>query len=275
MMKQAEIIREYIDSKRIDDLIKNIKDNDTLEILYQLRPIIYFIEKLIKNNDPEDDVEIIKKMNQLIYEKDATFARLRNNLKDLKNFLRRAYEIASNEELTTIDSLKNIVGTYEASSSMNLENPEVKMYELPENSFVMTHVLNAYGTGGKISDFKNPRLIGKTYICLSAIQNGQSRLKNKKDDIDHVTLVFDHFEPNTLVKMAHSDIFSMASNNDLGVEAMVKNKFNTINTNDLLTRSYNEYVVYRESFDGKFIYPSAVLVNDYTPRQADIDALLI
>lgn len=271
----VEIIREYIDSKRIDDLIKNIKDNDTLEILYQLRPIIYFIEKLIKNNDPEDDVEIIKKMNQLIYEKDATFARLRNNLKDLKNFLRRAYEIASNEELTTIDSLKNIVGTYEASSSMNLENPEVKMYELPENSFVMTHVLNAYGTGGKISDFKNPRLIGKTYICLSAIQNGQSRLKNKKDDIDHVTLVFDHFEPNTLVKMAHSDIFSMASNNDLGVEAMVKNKFNTINTNDLLTRSYNEYVVYRESFDGKFIYPSAVLVNDYTPRQADIDALLI
>ena len=139
------------------------------------------------------------------------------------------------------------------------------------NKYYFQHTLNAYGSGGKLSDFKNPRLVGKNYICLSLIDNNHKGVNRSATDVDHVTLLFDKLPPTSLCKFAEHDIFSYAEKNSRNIQSQYSN-FDTVDNTLNKTSSYNEYVYYRENDDGSYIYPSGILVTGDKPNQAEIDA---
>ena len=150
---------------------------------------------------------------------------------------------------------------------------KVKMIELDGLPFVtFGHVLNAYGSGGKLSDFNHPRIIGRTHLCLSAIDDNYYSLVVRYDvSIDYVQLLFSELPSESLVIASERDIGSRTENNSLDVNSWRSGKYNSIRRTISKTyhdfNGYNEYVYYRQG-----LMPSAVLIRGVEPTKSEIEA---
>ena len=80
-----------------------------------------------------------------------------------------------------------------ARNSVNIQSIGVKEIFLKPNDIIIAYVLNAYGSGGKKSEFKYPRMIGRQYICLQAIsadKKGNLLFWKEATSENYVTLCF-------------------------------------------------------------------------------------
>ena len=138
----------------------------------------------------------------------------------------------------------------------------------------LVHVLNAYGEGGTLKDFKTPRIIGKEYICLSAIDETKEKIaKSKQDDEEHVCLLFSNIAPDQLISESFEDLYSDGDLNSLSITFGERENFRPIKKQIQLNEgSHTEFVLYRDSSNGNSIYPSGILIQNEMPTQAEINA---
>lgn len=311
-----EKIHNGFSSKNIDILIKNINNNDIKEDLNRYKMVIKFIESILKVKDVKKLKVFAHRINEAIYKNSEATIDIYNILKNIENIKKYYYGIEIKEKLLDISKLeptsKEILENEEEKEKQpyirenkkyvcpnveihgkNLANETVDYIELNSIDFTLfVHVLNAFGIGGTLEDFKVPRLIGKTYICVSPITDnyysGLAKSNDVKDhytdekllldisieNVDNVKLVFSNISPEQLVAMGNSDLCSWSADNSLDITTVREETYAPIRNNveSLNEKGYCEYVLYREDSNGRVVYPAAILSNEDEPSQAEIMA---
>lgn len=274
------LLKEDINSLKCDHLLDSISDEQTRNKISKVRTILLFAEKIILC----EDMELLRQIGNQIINNDIKYTNLFKNIKDIaKSF----YVQDINENVTHIDSLsennENIkifdnkyfsseVAIGKNSGEIILGRKPVRLIEINKEATFFAHVTNAVGSKGKITDWKHPRLVGSTHLCLSAITNNTETITNGVDNIDsHVILLFDKIKEGALIAFNNDDICSNTYNNDYNITIFEYN-MDTLSKTLKNTTGYNEYVVYRENNDGTSFYPSGVMVQGDEPVQAEIDA---
>lgn len=241
-----------IGNDRLDNLTSNIKDNKIIKIIESIKPYVNFIEMVYSCDDNEKLIEIANNINNYYLSYGDEINQIKLIFDNIESKMKSIYSVELNSNLTTL--------------------PDEKYIEFNEDSCFLAHVMNAFGNGSQLSDFKNPKFIGKTYICLSAIGHGINPYSREEIDKNHVTLLFNSIPSNSLISMSSRDMWSQGGNGQLDVK--VTNNFNTLNEILNNTSEYvpNEYVVYRENENGVNLYPCGILVIGEEPSQSEIEA---
>lgn len=287
------LITNSFNVKKIDELLKTISNEELKEDLKNYQVFMSVIEKIYHMEDVLELSSLAAKLNYQTLNDDPNINNIWNSFKDIDIIAKKFYGEEIKEQLTHFASLK----TQEVEEGKEpaiivtqnkYETPEfvyegkkyngeaIDLIELNGTSFLsFAHVLNAYGSGATISDFKNPRLVGRTYICLSAISNEKFNMVGRPaTDIDHVTLLFDSFNSEQLALAANKDLNSFGDDNDLQLGSLVSSDFAPVRDVIKTTSnySYNEYVMYREDNQGNIIYPGGVYVTGEEPTEAEKQA---
>lgn len=320
-----EKIHNGFSSKDIDMLINSINNPDIQENLNRYKIVIKFIESIINVKDGKKLKIFAHRLNEAIYENSESIIDIYNILRDIESIKKYYYGIEMSEKLLDISKLESsseeVLANEEEKKRQlyirenkkytcpnveihgrELDNKSVDYIELNGIDFTFfVHVLNAYGTGGTLEDFKRSRLIGKTYICVSPITDnyysGLAESHDAKDDFieefgyideddeellldisiknaDNVKLVFSDISPEQLVAMGNRDLWSEAGDNELEITTERQERYAPIrkNVDSLNKKGYCEYVLYREDNKGKVIYPTAILSTENEPTQSEIIA---
>lgn len=281
-----KLLISMFSSNKISDLLATIKDENVKYELENYLVFIKFIEAIVNNNDFDNLKNIAVNLNERLLNDDKSLLSIWYEFKDIEKKAKCFYAIELNEKVVNFSQLETAEGVIRENSKLKadidnidgeaLVSEEVDYIELEGMPYVsLVHVMNAYGSGAKLSDFRHPRLIGRSYICLSAISDDKSKIVDYKGDIDinHVALMFSNFSNNQLVLEANCDINSNGENNSLEISSIVSN-FEPVRKliKDTNSAYYNEYVMYREDENGQSIYPSAVFVMGDEPNQYEINA---
>ena len=278
--KMEEFLYTYGDSARLNLLATKIGNP---ELLHSVSILLDFLEKNILNNtDIEKVSSIVNKLNNMSYNDRANILKMFN---DIERIVKNYYgeELNANltklSEITSLDTINTRVfgkfaGTKQLLTGDSIDNVSVDYIEINSNYRLLQHTLNAYGSGGKISDFLRPRLVGNSYICLSLIGDYKSGVKRGPYSIDHVTLLFDTVLPQDLLLLGSRDLATYTlEKNDIDVlvserrQDRVKFDISDSILDDTSVSYHNEYTLYRDH-----IKPSGILVTGNTPVQAEIDA---
>lgn len=302
-------------SNDINALINHISDEKTREELQNYKIVIEFIESILKCEDFNELKNIALNLNNSIYKNSDAVIPIYETLSQLSTIKKEFYGKEISENITTLSEITpnsdkvdkndpNIKyirenAKFTASNKQiygkEINGKQVDFIEFTGQDFVLfTHVMNAYGDGSTLEDFNQSRLIGKTYICLSAIDDynfsrpedridkeydGESEEEDftenyNEDKLNYVTLVFDNFKNEQLIFMAPNDIYSDGNQNSLDVTSGRTPMYMPIREliKDIDDDQYSEYVFYREDKEGKSIYPSGVLIRENPPTQYEIDA---
>jgi hypothetical protein len=150
-------------------------------------------------------------------------------------------------------------------------NTSVDYIEVNSKYRLLQHKLN-YGvsSGGKLTEYLNPRLIGNTYLCLSLIGDNKVGVNTESSSINEVTLVFDEIISRNLLLCSSADFHSV-ENVSNSLEVYAKDPYRFDIAEKILSETdsdwWNEYTIYRENAK-----PSGILVAGDVPVQAEIDA---
>lgn len=248
---EIENILGIVGKNRLDNLKKSINNDDYVKYIELIKPYIYFIESVYSCSNNETLKEIASNINKFFINYPSEVKEIKKLFDKMEVYMKMLY----------IEELNN-----------NLSKTSNQSYiEYNEDSYFLAHVMNAFGSGSKLSDFKNPRFIGKTYICLSAIGRGVNPYCREEIDMNHVTLLFNYIPPNSLISMSSHDMASQGGNGQMDVK--VNNNFNTLfKILDYTKYGPNEYVIYRENEAGKSLYPCGVLVVGDIPSVQETEA---
>lgn len=256
-----------IDKNSLTKLRNEINDDKIKLILDKYIILIKFLGYIKKCNDLDKLKAISKKLNDF-----KELETLRQNFIGIFENIKYFYGLEINQKLTNINSLKPTEKINISSIKYNGNN--IKFIDSYEDSIFFQHTMNAFGKGGTLEDYKKPRLVGQTRLCLSLISNNIDGVSRTPITSNHVTLIFDKINPSSLIAMDSRDISSSTNINSLILLHNTYTQFDVVE--DMLERTkktdYNEYNVYIENEDGTFIYPSAIKVTGDVPNEAEIEA---
>lgn len=290
-----DFLEYWINTNKIKDLMLSINNETAREQLKYLYSIVENIEKiyskeLCTSEDMYDYLtqlkEIAYKLNEAQYNNDEDFYMLKDTLKHIKEICRDFYAEELYDNLLDFKNIKNKTGIQVKKDCFNvnefeynnevIDSKKIDYIQVYNTSFVsLAHTLNAYGGGGKISYFKNNRTIGKSYICLTMIDETNQTLAGEyTKDIDNVTLLFSDFSLSQYVVSSNQDIVSDAYDNSLSIKPESRWAINVKPVRKLITleKGHNECVLYRENINGASLYPSGVLVTGLMPTQEEKQA---
>ena len=310
-MQLQIILRKYEDGNCIENLINQVEDEELKNIVKEYDSIL----KLIVNINNSSDLESLKTLTHAINKN------YKENLDDLSKIWEYFSKLDDNlmyilgeevnEKITDFNELLEtdtadipsiddepayMVSTLKLKDNFEYDNytidsgTEVKMIELNGLPFVtFGHVLNAYETSyhGQLLDFNHPRVIGRTHLCLSAIDdNFHGLARNKSDlekrgpDIDYVQLLFSDVPSEKLRIASKEDAVSRTEENEMEIKAnRTYGQYNPIRETicetyheeyekkGKLKYGHNEYTYFRNG-----IMPSAVLIRGDEPTESEIQA---
>ena len=260
--QEVESLMGIISVDKIKKLKSCINDEKMEGILSKYSVIMEYIEYINQLANVDILKEIAHKVNKVLVDEPDLVDTCRNITKDMELVAKSIYTYELNTSLSTLNN-PNAITT-------KVPNSTVECIEYSEDSYFLAHVLNAFGSGSKLSDFKNPRFIGKTYICLTGIGEGIEPYYREEKDMNHVTILFNRVPAGALISMSPCDMASYGGSGSLDVS--VRNNFHPFKTIlEKTTGIPNEYVIYRET-NNKVLYPSAILVVGETPSLEEIQA---
>lgn len=280
-----DFIHNVFSTERIDKLLLSINNSEVRDSLFMYRAFMEYLEGINKIQNKEHLRNIAITLTKLNLNASESLSIIIRHFNDIDTKVKAFYGEEIKERVTDFKALKNVKSDdiiitkqkYCASditiAEEDLHGRLVDYIELNGYPFLgFAHVLNAFGFGGKITDFKKERLIGKSYICLSAFSDKYLKLaRGMSSDEDHVTLLFSQFSSNQLVNFSYKDLLSSARNNELEIKLDSSPFLAPINDIIDATKAnhseYNEYVMYRDG-----LYPNAILVRGMYPRTAEINA---
>ena len=260
-----------ITPKNLRELSKSLKNPELKELVKKYTILVDFLNYL----ETCKDIEKLRIISRKIMNSDSkNLDEIHSFMSSMVNNIKYIYGVDVDEKLTKISKETSSKNTVVDSTSY-----QVPYIETSDQAVYLSHTMNAYGSGGKLMDFINPRLVGRTYICLCLCDNNTSGVKREPVDVDHVTLVFNHIDPKSLVAMSSHDLMSVGLNNDLNIRFSRSTTFIPVNRMLKNTHkdesSHNEYVVYREDLNGNSVYPSGVLVTGEKPHENEVEAAKI
>jgi len=269
-------------SSKIDELLKSEALASYTNLLKYYKVLVSFIEEIQSIKEITEVRKILKILNNDLLIHVNNYKIIRNNFKDVTKVFKKIYAKETQSKLTVISDREStdtfVIEDNKYRTRKHYINGEeitkkdVRYISISEEAYFLQHVMNAFGVGGKISDYKKRRGIGKSYICLSATSNKKlADLKCRVTDINHVILLFNNIKPSSLVYMSPYDIHSQANLNDLSIRAGIS-YFDTIDNIITKTNTFSEYVVYREDAEGNQIYPCGILVSGNKPNRYEINA---
>lgn len=282
-------------NKGLKKLQSNLNNLELKKIIDEYDTIIKFILNIEKSNDLDGLKQMANILNELVHNGQLSkLYELWNLYSKLDSDIMTICGEEVNEKIINYDELLNTpednIPLIENEKSFIIKNisvpsevkydgkiidsgTNVKMIELNGLPFVaFGHVLNAFGSGGKLSDYNHPRVIGRTHLCLSAIDDNYYSLV-KRDDrgIDYVQLLFNDLPAEQLAISSHRDVSSYTQNNSKNVNAWYKGAYLPIRETIINTyhghNGYNEYVYYREG-----LKPSGILIRGNEPTESEIQA---
>lgn len=285
----------YNDSK-LDSIIDTLGNNDLKEKVLNIASVLEFINSLDEETDIYKLKEYLKIINEKYLNDSEDIELLWSNFDNVGRVINAILGMEINEKITDFNELidmaynndipldknenalfkvdkKILSSDFDYDGNTFKEGTEIPYIELTGLPFVtFGHVLNAYGSGGKVSDFNNPRLIGRTHLCLSAIDDNYYDLVGRTVfDINHVQLLFSSLPANQLVIASEHDVASGSENNSRTITSRSTGNYNSVRENISNTYhgygGYNEYVYYRDD-----IRPSAVLIKGDEPNEAELQA---
>lgn len=296
-----KILDKYGEDIHFSVLKDNIHDDKLKEVLNEYDAIIGFISSIYNSQDLDSLKIIASKINEN-YKNDNLdmFFNLWSNFSKMDSDIMKICGEEINEKITNFSELLNtkeedipIIDGEKAFilSSVNVsedfeydgikinKGTNVKMIELNGLPFVtLGHVLNAFGSGGKLSDFNHPRLIGRTHLCLTGIDDNYYNLVNRDDrGIDYVQVIFDNLPSESLVIASSRDVGSRTEDNSLPVRSGYSGTYQPIRKVIIETyhgeSGYNEYVYYRQYSESmQSLRPSAILIRGENPTESEIQA---
>ena len=282
-------------NKGLKKLQSNLNNSELKEIIDEYDTIIKFILDIEKSNDLDGLNQMANILNGLVhngqlsklYELWDLYSKLDSDIMTICGEEINEKIINYDELLNTtecnIPLIDNEKSFFVKNASVPVEfeydgeiidgGTNVKMIELNGLPFVaFGHVLNAFGSGGKLSDYNHPRVIGRTHLCLSAIDDNYYSLVERDDKgIDYVQLLFNDLPAEQLVISSHRDVGSHTNNNSKIVFSGYKGAYlpirETISETYHGGNGYNEYVYYREG-----LKPSGILIRGNEPSESEIQA---
>ena len=271
------------ETSSLKELRNSVTDESIKEELSKYILFMSLIDSILKIDDLRKLKVIASRILNFKKSNDTIYNYTENMAKRIKEIY--AHEIK--EKLIDFTSLENgnnqlysrTNSKFTADSKMlydeDITGRKVDYIELSGIDYVsLVHVLNAYGEGGTLKDFKTPRIIGKEYICLSAIDETKEKIaKSKQDDEEHVCLLFSNIAPDQLISESFEDLYSDGDLNSLSITFGERENFRPIKKQIQLNEgSHTEFVLYRDSSNGNSIYPSGILIQNEMPTQAEINA---
>ena len=280
--KEIKELLNVVSSKKIDELLKSEALVSYTNLLKYYKVLVSFIEEIQSIKDITEVRNILKILNNDLLFNVNNYKIIRNNFKDVTKVFKKIYAKETQSKLTVVSGREStdtfVIDDNQYKTRKHYINgeeitkKEVRYISISEEAYFLQHVMNAFGDGGKISDYKRRRGIGKSYICLSATSNKkQADIRCRVKDINHVILLFNNIKPSSLVYMSPYDIHSQANLNDLSIRAGTS-YFDTIDNIITMTSTFSEYVIYREDEDGNQIYPCGILVSGNKPNRYEINA---
>lgn len=267
--------------------LRNSIDNDSIkEELSKYILFMSLIDSILRIDDLRKLKVIACRISNFKNNNDSIYT-IYNYTEHMAKRIKEIYAYEIKEKLFNFNDLENgnnqlysrFNSKFTADSKMlydeDITGRKVDYIELSGIDYVsLVHVLNAYGEGGTLKDFKTPRIIGKEYICLSAIDEKKEKIaKSKQDDEEHVCLLFSNIEPDQLISESFEDLYSYGGLNSLSVAFDRRENFRPIKKQIQLNKgSHTEFVLYRDSSSGKPVYPSGILIQNASPTQAEINA---
>ena len=284
-----KIVLSRYNNSKLNNAMTTINDFICKEKLSNISTVLDFIDSLDKERNEYKLKEYLKIINDSYLNNSDIFEELWQHFASLEKELNKILGMEINEKITdfkelidmaTGDSIpvdengnqlfnvtnKELICDFEYDGKKFKAGTHIPFIELTGLPFVtFGHVLNAYGSGGKVSDFNNPRIIGRTHLCLSAIDDNYYNLVNRPvSDINHVQLLFSNLPANQLAIASEKDVASHSENNSRNITSWRDGNYNSVreNISNTYQSGYNEYVYYRDN-----IKPSAVLIKGDEPMR--------
>ena len=274
------------ETSSLKELRNSINDEAIKEELSKYILFMSLIDSILKIDDLRKLKVIACRISAFKNNNDSIYT-IYNYTEHMAKRIKEIYAYEIKEKLFDFSNLKNgsnqqysrINSKFTADSKMlydeDITGRKVDYIELSGIDYVfLVHVLNAYGDGGTLKDFKIPRIISKEYICLSAIDETKEKIaKSKQNDEEHVCLLFSNIESDQLISESFEDLYSFGGLNSLSITFDKRENFRPIKKQIQLNKgSHTEFVLYRDSSNGKPIYPSGILVQNTPPTQAEINS---
>ena len=270
----------------LKNLRKSISDEAVKDELSKYILFMSLIDSILKFEDLRKLKIIACRISDFKYNNDNIYTIYKYTEQMVKR-IKEIYAYEIKEKLLNFNELKignnqlysRVNSKFTADSKMlydeDITGRKVDYIELSGIDYVLlVHVLNAYGTGGTLKDFKTPRIIGKEYICLSAIDETKKKIaKTTQSDEEHVCLLFSDITPDQLISESFEDLYSSGDLNSLSITSEKRENFRTVRKQIQLNKDrHTEFILYRYLSNGEPIYPSGILIQNDTPTQAEINA---
>lgn len=274
------------ETSSLKELRNSVTDESIKEELSKYILFMSLIDSILKIDDLRKLKVIASRILNFKKSNDTIYT-IYNYTENMAKRIKEIYAHEIKEKLIDFTNLENgnnqlysrTNSKFTADSKMlydeDITGRKVDYIELSGIDYVsLVHVLNAYGEGGTLKDFKTPRIIGKEYICLSAIDETKEKIaKSKQDDEEHVCLLFSNIAPDQLISESFEDLYSDGDLNSLSITFGERENFRPIKKQIQLNEgSHTEFVLYRDSSNGNSIYPSGILIQNEMPTQAEINA---
>lgn len=274
------------ETSSLKELRNSVTDESIKEELSKYILFMSLIDSILKIDDLRKLKVIASRILNFKRSNDTIYT-IYNYTENMAKRIKEIYAHEIKEKLIDFTNLENgnnqlysrTNSKFTADSKMlydeDITGRKVDYIELSGIDYVsLVHVLNAYGEGGTLKDFKTPRIIGKEYICLSAIDETKEKIaKSKQDDEEHVCLLFSNIAPDQLISESFEDLYSDGDLNSLSITFGERENFRPIKKQIQLNEgSHTEFVLYRDSSNGNSIYPSGILIQNEMPTQAEINA---
>lgn len=274
------------ETSSLKELRNSVTDESIKEELSKYILFMSLIDSILKIDDLRK-LKVIASRILNFKKSNDTICTIYNHTENMAKRIKEIYAHEIKEKLIDFTNLENgnnqlysrTNSKFTADSKMlydeDITGRKVDYIELLGIDYVsLVHVLNAYGEGGTLKDFKTPRIIGKEYICLSAIDETKEKIaKSKQDDEEHVCLLFSNIAPDQLISESFEDLYSDGDLNSLSITFGERENFRPIKKQIQLNEgSHTEFVLYRDSSNGNSIYPSGILIQNEMPTQAEINA---
>lgn len=274
------------ETSSLKELRNSVTDESIKEELSKYILFMSLIDSILKIDDLRKLKVIASRILNFKKSNDTIYT-IYNYTENMAKRIKEIYAHEIKEKLIDFTNLENgnnqlysrTNSKFTADSKMlydeDITGRKVDYIELSGIDYVsLVHVLNAYGEGGTLKDFKTPRIIGKEYICLSAIDETKEKIaKSKQDDEEHVCLLFSNIAPDQLISESFEDLYSDGDLNSLSITFGERENFRPIKKQIQLNEgSHTEFVLYRDSSNGNPIYPSGILIQNEMPTQAEINA---
>jgi hypothetical protein len=274
------------ETSSLKELRNSVTDESIKEELSKYILFMSLIDSILKIDDLRK-LKVIASRILNFKKSNDTICTIYNYTENMAKRIKEIYAHEIKEKLIDFTNLENgnnqlysrTNSKFTADSKMlydeDITGRKVDYIELLGIDYVsLVHVLNAYGEGGTLKDFKTPRIIGKEYICLSAIDETKEKIaKSKQDDEEHVCLLFSNIAPDQLISESFEDLYSDGDLNSLSITFGERENFRPIKKQIQLNEgSHTEFVLYRDSSNGNSIYPSGILIQNEMPTQAEINA---